>query len=66
MGKIGPLLEGICVLLAASILGNWFLTEHRRSRALGKPWYAGYLTIPGILIICIVLLLPFLFRLKSL
>jgi hypothetical protein len=65
MEKIGLLLQGVCVLVAASILGNWFLTELKRSRALGKPWYAGYLTVPGILIICIIILLPFLIRLKS-
>jgi hypothetical protein len=65
MGKIAPLIQGVCVLLAASILGNWFLVELKRSRALGKPWYAGYLTIPGIIIICIILLLPFIIRLRA-
>ena len=52
----------IPVLVAAMILGNWFLTELRRARRTGKPWYAVYCTLPGILIVIIVILLPILLR----
>jgi hypothetical protein len=48
----------ICVLVASMVLGNWFLTELRRARAARKPWYTPYLSVPGILILAIVLLLP--------
>jgi hypothetical protein len=39
------------VLLAASFLGNWFLSELKKARVLQKPWYVPYLTPPGLLII---------------
>jgi len=52
----------ICVLAAAAILGNWFLTEVRKSKILGRPWYAAYWSIPGIVIILLVVLLPLIVR----
>ena len=45
------------ILLAASFLGNWFLSELKKARVLKKPWYAPYLTPPGLLII-IALIIP--------
>lgn len=45
------MLKAIPVLVAALFLGNWFLREARKAKMAGKPWYAPYLTIPGILII---------------
>ena len=48
----------IPVLIAAMMIGNWFLSELKKARLEKKPWYAPYLTPPGILIILIVLLLP--------
>ncbi len=50
----------VAVLAAAGILGNWFLSEVKKGKALRKPWYAPYLSPPGILILCIILLLPIL------
>lgn len=50
------------VLIAAATLGNWFLAELRSARAKGKPWYAAYLSIPGLLILLAVAL-PILLRL---
>ena len=55
-------LKAIPVLLAAVVLGNWFLTEARKAKAARKPWYAPYLTIPGILIIIIIMILPIYLR----
>jgi hypothetical protein len=52
----------IPVLVAAMILGNWFLAEFRRTRIAGKPWFAGYCTLPGILIVIFVILFPILLR----
>lgn len=51
------MLKAIPILIAAFLLGNWFLSETKKAKLAGKPWYAPYLTIPGILII-IVFLIP--------
>lgn len=51
------ILKAIPILLAAFLLGNWYLSEVRKAKAARKPWYASYFTIPGILIF-IVLMLP--------
>jgi len=49
-------LKPVAVLLAAALLGNWFLSEARAARAKGRPKYAIYLTLPGILIVLAVLI----------
>ncbi|NOY70410.1 MAG: hypothetical protein GXP53_13155 [Deltaproteobacteria bacterium] len=56
------ILKIICLFAAAVILGNMFLDEVKNARIEHKPWYAPYLTIPGLLII-IAILLPLLIRL---
>jgi hypothetical protein len=53
----------IAVLLAACILGNWYLAEYKKARAAGLPWYRAYFSLPGILIILLIFLLPLLARL---
>ena len=58
MGLLIEILKMIAVLGAAALLGNWFLSELKRSRASGQPWYRPYLSVPGLLIIVIVILLP--------
>ncbi len=54
----------IAVLIAASFLGNWFLSEFKKAKTLNKPWYAPYLTIPGVLII-IAIFIPVMLRMLS-
>ena len=49
-------LKAIPVLLAALLLGNWFLAEVRKARAAAKPWYAPYLTVPGLLVLAALLI----------
>jgi hypothetical protein len=39
------------VLIAALLLGNWFMTEVKKAKIQQKPWYAPYISIPGILIL---------------
>jgi hypothetical protein len=39
------------VLLAAALLGNWFLAEFKKARRCNLPWYSVYLSPPGLLII---------------
>ncbi|MDP4977852.1 MAG: hypothetical protein NWQ21_00205 [Desulfobacterales bacterium] len=38
-------------LLAAVILGNLFLTEVKKARSTRAPWYAPYLTLPGLMLL---------------
>ena len=54
------ILKAGAVLLAAILLGNWFMAELKASRAKGRPWYAAYFSLPGVLIILAVLLPLFL------
>jgi hypothetical protein len=62
MQGIAGLLKMIAVLVAAIFIGNWFLSELKKARVAGAPWYRPYLTVPGIMII-IALLLPVILRL---
>jgi hypothetical protein len=52
------ILQLVCVLVAAGILGQWYLTEFRRARMQGLPWYRACFSLPGILIFLLILLLP--------
>jgi len=51
------LLKAIAVLVAAVMVGNWFLAEVRKTKAAGKPLYKAYFTLPGLLII-VMLMIP--------
>lgn len=51
------ILKAIPILIAAFLLGNWFLSEAKKAKIARKPWWTPYCTIPGILII-IVLMIP--------
>lgn len=64
MQTVKALIQMICILFAAGILGNWYLKEVQRTKRAGKPWYAIYLSLPGLLIIALVFLLPFIAYLK--
>ncbi|MFC1505039.1 hypothetical protein ACFL5W_00840 [Thermodesulfobacteriota bacterium] len=50
------LLKAICVLVAAALIGNWFLAELRKTNTTGRPWYKTYLTLPGLLILFAVMI----------
>jgi hypothetical protein len=39
------------VVAAAALLGNWFLTELRKTRRQNLPWYHAYISPPGLLIL---------------
>jgi uncharacterized protein HemY len=56
------ILQFICILVAASILGQWYLAEYRKARRVGLPWYRTHFSLPGILIILLILLLPIIVR----
>jgi len=48
------------LLIAAAIVGNWFLSEIKKAKAQKAPWYKPYLSIPGILIVLAAIGLPLL------
>jgi hypothetical protein len=56
MESLISLLKIIPILIAAMILGNWFLSEVKKNRKSETPWYAPYLSTPGILIFIIILI----------
>jgi hypothetical protein len=58
------LLTYAVVLLAAIIIGNWFLNEARKGKLKGDPWYKPYISIPGLIILA-ALSLPILIWLFS-
>ncbi|MEJ2656863.1 MAG: hypothetical protein P8012_06655 [Desulfobacterales bacterium] len=45
----------IAPLVAAILVGNWFLSEVKKARFKGGPWYQPYLSIPGFIIIIAIL-----------
>ena len=51
------LLKMVAVLVAAILVGNWFLAAVKEARLKDKPWYQPYLSAPGILIL-LALLVP--------
>jgi hypothetical protein len=57
MSGLFGVLKVITPLIAAVIVGNWFLSEAKRAKIAGKPWYSPYLSIPGLFIL-VVLMIP--------
>ena len=64
MTTIISLLKVVAILVAAVLLGNWYQAQTKKVRAEGKPWYKIYTSLPGILIIVIMLLPVILWLLK--
>jgi len=54
----------IAVLVAAMIVGNWFLAEVRKAKINKQPWYKPYISVPGIIILA-ALSLPLFFWLLA-
>ncbi len=57
MSTLANIVKLVAVLVAAILIGNWFLAEVKKTRLKGNPWYQFYLSPPGLLII-LALLLP--------
>ena len=57
MSNLMNLLKMVAVLVAAILVGNWFLAAVKEARLKDKPWYQPYLSAPGILIL-LALLVP--------
>jgi len=58
MENIVSFLKIIPILIAAILLGNWFLAELKRVKVTGKPWYTAYISLPGLLILLVILIIP--------
>jgi len=41
----------ISVLIAAILIGSWFLDEIKQAKIYNLPWYKPYLSLPGIIIL---------------
>ena len=65
MENIVNIIKIIPILIAAILLGNWFLSELKRANATGKPWYTAYISIPGLLILLAILVTPLVLWLMS-
>lgn len=60
MQTVLHLIKLVAVLIAAMMIGSWFLAEVKAARAQQKPWYAPYLSLPGLTILLIAIALPLL------
>ena len=58
MPEITKILRFLAPLVAAILVGNWFLSEVKKARATNQPWYRPYLSTPGLLIILAAILIP--------
>ena len=56
------LIKYAAVLVAAMIIGNWFLTEAGKAKTNKEPWYKPYVSLPGLIILA-ALSLPLIFLL---
>ena len=65
METVIQLFRVVAVLGAAALLGNWFLAEFKAARVRRKPWYAPYLSPPGLIILFLIFFLPLLIRLLA-
>jgi len=45
------LIKYVAVLVAAMIIGNWFLAEVKKAKLNHRPWYKPYVSIPGLIIL---------------
>ena len=45
------LIKYVAVLVAAMIIGNWFLSEVGKAKTNKEPWHKPYLSLPGLIIL---------------
>ena len=58
------LVKYVAVLVAAMVIGNWFLAEVKKANRNKLPWYKPYVSVPGLIILA-ALSLPLIFLLIS-
>lgn len=57
---IADAIKAIALLIAAAVVGNWYLSEVKRAKQEKAAWYKPYISIPGILIFLAAIGLPIL------
>ncbi len=60
MQGIITVIKMIAVFAAATYLGRWFQSEIKKSALRREPWHKPYLSLPGIIILASMFLLPLL------
>jgi hypothetical protein len=60
MSNLINIIQLAAAVVASILVGNWFMDELKKARAMKKPMYHAYLTIPGLIIIAALILLPIL------
>jgi hypothetical protein len=60
MDALIQLLKVCAILVASAMIGNWFLSEVKASKRRDAPWYTPYVSIPGIIVIGFIILVPIL------
>jgi len=48
----------IAVFTAATMLGRWFQAEIKKSAIRKEPWHKPYLSLPGLIILAAIFILP--------
>lgn len=46
----------VATLVAAIMVGNWFVAEVRSAKVKGLPWYRPYLSVPGAIIVLFIVM----------
>jgi hypothetical protein len=57
--KLIEMVKIVAVLVAAAVVGNWFLGEVKKARRQARAWYAPYFSLPGLIVI-LAICIPFL------
>ena len=65
VATLTTIIKIIAPLVAAILVGNWFMSEVKKSRFKGAPWYQPYVSIPGLLIILAILIPVVLWIIKT-
>jgi len=55
---IVTIIKMIAVFAAATYLGRWFQDEIKKSTIRKEPWHKPYLSLPGLIILAVMFLLP--------
>jgi len=50
----------VAVFMAATMLGRWFQSEIKKSTLRKEPWHTPYLSLPGLIILATIFILPLL------
>ena len=65
VSTLTTIIKIIAPLVAAILVGNWFMSEVKKVRFRGGPWYQAYVSIPGLLVILAILLPMVLWIIKT-